>query len=372
MRLVYLFSACLIGGMAISQVFDLSGHLRQITFFADICLAFIMMEVGLEFVIIKSRWKKYIKDYFVAALAAALPWIFCFCYFYFSFSKNSWEELLLISRFAAPTSSGILFSMLTAAGLGMTWVFKKIEVLAILDDIDTILLLIPLQFLLTGGRLSLVSVIFFIMILLFLAWQFLHRLKFPCGRLWLLAYSVIMVTVLKTVRFTAEIEFEILLPAFVLGCLLYNPHDPRKDKGHIHEHAFIESEKRPLALLERTIKAIFMLFVGLSLPKVVLAQGQIWWTVFHVLMITIIANIGKCFPIFCYKNEADLRNRAAVCIGMFPRGEVGAGILVLAIEHGAGGYITTIAGLSLALNLVLTGVFIAIVIRLTKDRMAVR
>jgi hypothetical protein len=53
-----------------------------------------------------------------------------------------------------------------------------------------------------------------------------------------------------------------------------------------------------------------------------------------------------------------------VAIGMWPRGEVGAGVLVLSLSYGIGGPIVTVAMLSLALNLALTGVFIVIVKRL--------
>jgi amino acid permease len=49
---------------------------------------------------------------------------------------------------------------------------------------------------------------------------------------------------------------------------------------------------------------------------------------------------------------------------MWPRGEVGAGILVLSLSYGIGGPIVTVAMLSLALNLALTGVFILIVKKL--------
>ncbi|MCH9609137.1 MAG: hypothetical protein S4CHLAM45_03580 [Chlamydiales bacterium] len=364
MYLVYLFSGCLIVGMLFGQLVDMSGSLSLITFFADICLSFIMMEVGLEFVIYKEKWKSYFKDYFIAALAAGLPWIFCFIYFYTQFSANSWEETLLIARFAAPTSSGILFSMLTAAGLGLTWVFKKVEILAILDDIDTILFLIPLQFLLTGGQTRLMVVVFFITALIYLAWKFLHKLHLPAGRLWLFFYSILLVSGLRYFHVLFAVELEILLPAFVVGCVLFNPHDPRIDQEHKHEHAYLEVEERPLVFFERGIKSIFMVLVGLSLPQVILGKHNFWWTVLHVVAITIISNLGKCAPMLFYRKEASLRKRAAVSVGMFSRGEVGAGILVLAIEHGAGGYLTTIAGLSLALNLILTGFFIWCVIRL--------
>ena len=77
--------------------------------------------------------------------------------------------------------------------------------------------------------------------------------------------------------------------------------------------------------------------------------------VFHVIMISIVSNIGKMFPLFCYRNEATVKERLALSIGMWPRGEVGAGVLMISIGYGFGGPIVTISMLSLALNLVLTG-----------------
>ena len=87
----------------------------------------------------------------------------------------------------------------------------------------------------------------------------------------------------------------------------------------------------------------------------------------HVLLITLISNLGKMFPAFCYRKEAHWRERLAVAIGMWPRGEVGAGVLVLSLSYGIGGPVVTVAMLSLALNLALTGVFILWVKRLIRD-----
>jgi hypothetical protein len=40
-------------------------------------------------------------------------------------SREAWTETLLVGRFASPTSAGVLFSMLAAAGLSATWMFKS-------------------------------------------------------------------------------------------------------------------------------------------------------------------------------------------------------------------------------------------------------
>jgi hypothetical protein len=49
---------------------------------------------------------------------------------------------------------------------------------------------------------------------------------------------------------------------------------------------------------------------------------------------------------------------------MWPRGEVGAGVLLVSLGYGLGGPMILAAMLSLALNLILTGVFILLVKRL--------
>jgi hypothetical protein len=64
------------------------------------------------------------------------------------------------------------------------------------------------------------------------------------------------------------------------------------------------------------------------------------------------------FPLFCYRREATWRERLAISIGMFPRGEVGAGVLVISLSYGLAGPALTVAVLSLAFNLLCTGIFI--------------
>ena len=126
------------------------------------------------------------------------------------------------------------------------------------------------------------------------------------------------------------------------------------------------------------IAAVFMGLVGLSLPpfapeladvataalhSVSAAQPSLPWGVMagHVLALTVLANLGKMVPAFCYRREAHWRERLALAIGMWPRGEVGAGVLIVSLGYGLGGPMILAAMLSLALNLVLTGVFILVV-----------
>ncbi len=373
MRNVILFSVLLLTGLLASQVIDLNaignGHAREwLGLLTMAALSFIMIRVGFEFDIDKTRPGIYAWDCFVALCAAALPWLFCACYFAIFLPSHSehgrYGSAVLEGLFAAPTSAGVLFSMLAAAGLRTTWLFRKARVLAIFDDLHTVILLLPVQAVLIGFRWQLVAVAGVVFALLAVAWRFLRKLDFPATWPWVIAYSAGLVAITESIaRFSMKLDpamplhIEVLLPAFVLGCVNCACH-------HVDE------EPRGEVRASTIVGAVFMLLVGLSMPKVI---GQMssqddpsrWSTLaVHVLAITFLSNLGKMIPALCYRREASGRERAALAIGMFPRGEVGAGVLVIALNYGIAGNSMTVAVLSLALNLVCTGFVIYIVKKL--------
>ena len=132
-----------------------------------------------------------------------------------------------------------------------------------------------------------------------------------------------------------------------------NPHIDDSRPGH---------QKGPEEADEQRVSAIvaacFMVLVGLSMPQI--PHDTLDWGLIasHVAFVTILSNLGKMFPFFCYRKDATIRERLALSIAMFPRGEVGAGVLVVSMGYGLGGIALTVAVLSWALNLLLTGVFI--------------
>ena len=165
-------------------------------------LAFIMIHVGFEFHIRKSNLRQYGLDYVVAFTAASFPWVFVTGYFVFVMlppelwtDPDAWKETLLAGRFAAPTSAGVLFSMLAAAGLGATWLFRKARILAIFDDLDTVLLMIPLKMLMVGIAWQLGLIVVVMTVLLATAYVWLHRVTFPVTWGWVLFYSAVIVAV---------------------------------------------------------------------------------------------------------------------------------------------------------------------------------
>merc|ERR1719171_3163487 len=108
--------------------------------------------------------------------AAGFPWLFVGLWFYYALDVDMpFDEALLIARFAAPTSAGILFSMLDAAGLKETWLFQKARILAIFDDLDTIILMVPLKIIVVGMRWELSIDLAVVVVCLALVWVCLHR-----------------------------------------------------------------------------------------------------------------------------------------------------------------------------------------------------
>jgi hypothetical protein len=434
MRKVFLFSILLFLGLVGSQWLPgivgsayatVGDTIRVLTM---IGLSFIMIRVGYEFDIDKSDLGQYGWDYLVAFTAASFPWILVTLYFVFVLlppevwgSLDSWKETLLAGRFAAPTSAGVLFSMLAAAGLGATWLFRKARILAIFDDLDTVLLMIPLKMLMVGLAWQLGVIVIVMVTMLTIAYVFMHRIRIPVTWPWVLGYAVAITIVSeliykgsKLIDDSVPIHIEVLLPAFVLGCVMaypkrgaHNGTATSSDDHHSHEVIETPTEQK----VTTTVAALFMVLVGLSMPiiisgeaavqggamaqaieptlhaagspaaesaasrigadqqvgRVTAAQPAMEWGLIalHVLLITLLSNLGKMFPSLCYRKEAHWRERMAVAIGMWPRGEVGAGVLVISLSYGIGGPIVTIAMLSLVLNLLLTGLFIYIVKRLT-------
>lgn len=380
MKRVLLLMAFLMTGLILSQIIPLyfgelstsALLLRQI--FTMSLLSFIMIEVGREFEIDLKNKKQYAVDYFVAATAATFPWILVFFYFYAfllpetsASGKPLWIEALLAARFAAPTSAGVLFSMLAAAGLSHTWTFKKTRVLAIFDDLDTVLLMIPLQVLMVGFVWQLGGVILAMSLMIFFGIKYFKKLSIPHSWPWVLGYGFAITLISEIVYYYTKdpqthvgLHIEILLPAFLLGCCLKTDHQnppviPGEDPPGMH------SEERAGLI----ISCIFLFLVGFSMPLIFGAKASSEMSfsilIFHTLMITIISNIGKMFACLCYKKEASFKERLAVSVAMFPRGEVGAGVLAMAVGYGIAGPFINVAFLSLATNLILTGFFIYIV-----------
>lgn len=83
----------------------------------------------------------------------------------------------------------------------------------------------------------------------------------------------------------------------------------------------------------------------------------------HVLIVSLLSNLGKLFPVFFYRDRK-LSERLALSIGMFTRGEVGAGVIFIALGYNLGGPVLIVSVLTIVLNLILTGGFVMLVKRL--------
>ncbi|MBZ5712818.1 hypothetical protein [Nannocystis pusilla] len=232
-------------------------------------------------------------------------------------------------------------------------------------------LMIPLKMPIVGLAWQMGATLAIMLIQLWIAWRWLHSLALPRTWPWVLTYAAALTAFCEAIYLVSElidetvpIYLEVLLPAFVLGCVMRRDGE---DAG---------PRERSVA---NAVSACFMALVGLSMPPFtghaptseaptsVSAGLQIpsWGSLaLHTLAVTILSNIGKLFPLACYRREASLAERAALAVAMWPRGEVGAGVLVLGISYGLGGPMLAVASFSLALNLLLTGPYILLVKRL--------
>ena len=381
MRKILSFSFFLLLGLVLSQLLPgvLGEAYASLKTYTDtllyVALAFIMINVGREFEIDKSRWRSYTADYFIAMATAALPWLLIVVYYIFVLlpeslwsSPEAWKENLLLSRFAAPTSAGILFTMLAALQLKRSWIYRKIQVLAIFDDLDTILLMIPLQVLMIGLKWQMGALLAVVVVLLAVGWRWQGRWnarqEWPAILGWAVvvcAATQLIYVVTKSLYGPDEsIHIEVLLPAFVVGMLMR------------HRHTDSAGERRATT----GISFLFMLLVGLSMPligdggssdpgSVTASQPMMPWgtLLLHVVAVSALSNLGKLVPLFFYRDRL-LSERLALSIGMFTRGEVGAGVIFIALGYNLGGPALLISVLTLVLNLVLTGLFVLWVRRL--------
>ena len=341
-----------------------------------ICLAFIMINVGREFEIDKRNMRGYAKDYLVAMFAAAMPWLLIALYYIFVILPSTmwgegdvWKETLLLSRFAAPTSAGILFSMLAAMQLQKSWIYQKAQTLAIFDDLDTIILMVPLQVAMIGElNWQMVAMLVVIFGMFFIGWKYMSRIEMP--QTWyavftyaVLVYGLTYLIYISTHHFFGEkgaIHIEVLLPAFIFGMIIKNRHIGGKTEENV----------------SALISVVFMLLVGMSMPLIEFNETASATTseslissippmsggviALHVLAVTLLSNIGKLAPM-CFYRDRSLTERFALSVGMFARGEVGAGVIFIALGYNIGGPILLISVLTLVLNLVLTIGFVYVV-----------
>ena len=372
-------------GLALSQFLpmlmgDSYGELKHMVEVAlGVCLAFIMINVGREFEIDKSNVRVYVKDYLVAMLAAALPWIFIAAYYIFALMPQewwgigeTWKESLLLSRFAAPTSAGILFSMLAAMQLQKSWIYQKAQTLAIFDDLDTIILMVPLQVAMIGQfNWQMMAMLIAIFGMFYVGWRYMSRFDMPQNWYAVFTYAVLvygatLLVYTVTKHFFGDkgaIHIEVLLPAFIFGMIIKNKHVGGK------------SEERVSSL----ISVVFMLLVGMSMPLIdfdatatagesaslisTIPMMSGWEITLHVLVVTILSNLGKLAPMLFYRDRS-LTERLALSVGMFARGEVGAGVIFIALGYNIGGPVLLISVLTLVVNLILTIGFVYWVKRL--------
>jgi len=362
--LVYSFLMCV--GLAISQFIpqaedDEFGFYVRLP--AGIALSYIIVHVGLDFEIVKWRLPTYALDFFVATSAALVPLLVVFGYLKYVCGSHSlphaWyveeplgtSQGLLLSVFSAPTSAGMLISMMEAADLKHTWVFKKASMLAILDDIDSLVFIAFMRILAIGGSqidLRHFGPVIVTVGLLTIAWFNIHKFVIPHSWPWVLMYAFILGTGFWIIEgLTREFPHcnfifvvAVLIPSFTLGCVTY---DPKMETSQSYKHIEIELTEEFIErqeyidshapCMETFMGCAFMFFVGLSMPSLnSLGSMSHSAVIFHVVAINILMLLGKLIICFFYSNETSKTQRIALGLAMCPRGEIGASVIIITIQ----------------------------------------
>lgn len=363
------FSLLMVGLVISSQVAPLSpGAVAVQSFLATTCLCFLLIQTGLAFEIERSRVAEGAWDWFVATVSAACPWLLVSIYFLAVFLPTSgwndsgpWLTALLSARFAAPSSVGVLVIMLAAAGVSSGWLHRKARGLAVLGNVATVLLMLPLKIFMVGYHWQMGAMLVALAALLILARWKSRCLGWPVSWPWRLGYAIAITTVTGGIHRSGRwiddvlpLQIEVLLPALVLGCLLVRPQTQAKNAEAAEHRA------------EAWMAGVFMLLVGASMPPLSMASSGMspGMLATHVLCVTGLSCLGRLFPLLCYRRQASFRQRLALCLGLWPRGEVGVGMLLLSVSYGVGGAMVIVAAYSLALNLLCTGLFALAIKRL--------
>jgi hypothetical protein len=203
----------------------------------------------------------------------------------------------------------------------------------------------------------------------YVGWKYMSRFEMPQSWYAVFTYAVLVygatyLIYTVTNHFFGDkgaIHIEVLLPAFIFGMIIKN------------RHVGGRTEERVTTL----ISVVFMLLVGMSMPlidfgataettsesashlsSIPMMSG--WEIALHVLVVTILSNLGKLAPMLFYRDRS-LTERLALSVGMFARGEVGAGVIFIALSYNIGGPILLISILTLVVNLILTIGFVYLV-----------
>jgi hypothetical protein len=134
-------------------------------------------------------------------------------------------------------------------------------------------LTIPLQMLIVGLAWQLRAVVVLMGALLWVAWYYLHRRPLPVTWPWVLTYaagiaglSELLYWLSHQLDATIPVHVEVLLPAFVLGCILARPPGSGPHRDDAVEGSQIGPESPGEQRVATLIAAVFMGPVGLSLP----------------------------------------------------------------------------------------------------------
>ena len=143
----------------------------------------------------------------------------------------------------------------------------------------------------------------------------LHQIRLQSSWRYTMIYAAMITAACESLCFytSGRIHIEVLLPAFVIGCMtrICRPVDPWCEVLDESWEEYVKS----------LISTFFMLLVGMSMPSLFTVSGHLTagQTALHVFVVSVLMVLGKMMLLFCYRKEADLKTRLALSLGAFSK-----------------------------------------------------
>jgi len=251
------------------------------------------------------------------------------------------EDDVRLSIFSAPTSTGVIMTMMALFDVKGSWVVRKASVLAVLGHL-CLLFSVAIENSRTGAAgnsalfdLECLMPVLVSLGLLALAWFNIHKCMCPHLWPWVLLYASIIGIgswclegmSLQFIR-APEVKWfhvAVLFPSFAFGCMISTLEASRCFANidfELTEDLILRQERMESAapFVDTFVGTVFMFSVGLNMPQInySLASTSYGIYILHLIVVSILMLLGKLVVYFCYTSH-DSKQRLGLALLMCPR-----------------------------------------------------
>src|SRR4029077_13888132 len=118
----------------------------------------------------------------------------------------------------------------------------------------------------------------------------------PTSNAWVALYALSVWIVSFAFEYVTDLHLDVLVPAFALGCIIKSDHLHGSAEYGATNEGVSSQDPKWQALLDWGIKGGFMLLAGMALPPLQFGGMRLGAVILHVILITLLSNIGNAFP----------------------------------------------------------------------------